>query len=140
MKTLPPGFVARPTGPAAVMVSLSVLALPTPCRDRYRQEFRAELCCLPIGRQVLQATGLLVGSVALRRALKEEAMSISPEAAKPLSCRLGRHHFSMVDDQNPEDRRIHHFECRDCGKVKEIGPDYQPSDGNWLAKGSLGGW
>ena len=140
MKALPPGFVATPTGPASVLVSLSVLTLPPRCRDRYRQEFRAELSCLPFGRQILQATGLLLGSVALRHAVKEEDMSISPEAAKPLACRMGRHHFLLVDDQNPEDRRIHHLECRDCGKVKETGPDYQPSDGNWLAKGSLGGW
>ncbi len=135
MKAPPPGFVSSPTGPASAMVSLSVLALPSRCRDRYRDEFCAELCCLPIGRQILQAAGVLVGAVALRRALKEEDMSISPRPAKHLTCRVGRHHYLLIDDENPEDRRIHHLECRDCGKIKESGPDYQPSDGRWLAGG-----
>ncbi len=140
MKQPQPGFVATPTGPASAMVFIAVLALPSTCRDRYRDEFRAELCCLPVGRQILEAAGLLAGTVALRHALKEEDMSTSPEPARHLTCRIGRHHYLFIDDENPEDRRIHHLECRDCGKVKDPGPDYQPTDGTWLAKGSLGGW
>lgn len=140
MKQPPPGFVMTPCGPASIMVRISVLTLPRASRDRYCDEFRAELCCLPVGRQILQAVGLFVGSMALRLALKEEDMSISPEAGKHLTCRIGRHHYLLIDDENPEDRRLHHYECRDCGRIKERGPDYQPSDGNWLAKGSLGGW
>lgn len=140
MKRPPPGFLTTPTGPASLLVSISVLALPSNCRDRYRDEFRAELCYLPIGRQIPEAAGLLAGAVALRHALKEADVSISAEPVRHLTCRIGRHHYLFIDDQNPEDRRIHHFECRDCGKVKEQGPDYRPTDGSWLTKGSLGGW
>lgn len=140
MKQLPPGYVATPAALASALVSISVLALPSSCRDRYRNEFNAELCCLPLRRQIFQAGGLLAGTLALRHALKEEDMSISPQPGKHLTCRIGHHQYLFIDDKNPEDRRIHHFECRNCGKVKEEGPGYQPSDGNWLAKGSLGGW
>lgn len=140
MKNPAPGFVATPTPLASAMVSVSVLALPSTSRDRYREEFRAELCALHVGKQIVEAAGIVICALALRRALKEEEMSISPQSAKHLTCRIGRHHYLLIDDENPEDRRIHHRECRDCGKVKEAGPDYTPTNGNWLARGSLGGW
>ena len=43
--------------------------------------------------------------------------------------RIGRHHYVLVNDENPENRQIRHLECRACRKIKKVGSDYTPSDG-----------
>jgi len=43
--------------------------------------------------------------------------------------RIGRHHYVLVDDENPENRQIRHLECRASPKIKKDGSDYTPTDG-----------
>lgn len=35
-------------------------------------------------------------------------------------CRLGRHHYVGVMDDNPEMRGQGHLECTRCGRVKDV--------------------
>jgi hypothetical protein len=64
---------------------------------------------------------------------KERDMtSIGP--ATSWICRLGRHHYVLISDQNLENRRSTHLECSRCGKLKEI-KEYRPTDGTHLAGG-----
>jgi hypothetical protein len=131
------GPMRRPTPIAGAMVALTVRVLPPGHRDRYDDEFRAELCLLRPRRQIPQATGLLVGAVTLRGALKERDMSIEMNSIKFWKCRIGRHRYRLVTDDNPENRRSSHLECTRCLKFKEI-KEYTPSDGKYLTGGGIG--
>lgn len=42
-----------------------------------------------------------------------------------LRCRLGRHHYVGVMDDNPERRGQGHLECTRCGHVKDL-PSHEP--------------
>lgn len=119
MNPPPPGFLPRPCWPAAVLVACATRALPAGQRDRYRAEFDAELCVLPRRGQLVTAAGLAAGALALRRALHdpEEGLTMAPH--RPLRCRLGRHAYQRVNDDNPESRITQHLECARCGKLKE---------------------
>ena len=59
-----PGAVAR------CLLWMTVAALPADARDRYREEFRTELCEYGPIAQIAQAASLLRGSIPLRQALK----------------------------------------------------------------------
>ena len=52
-------------------------------------------------------------------------------------CRLGRHRYRVINDQNPENRASTHLECTRCLKFKEV-TEYQPSDGKYLTGGGIG--
>lgn len=39
---------------------------------------------------------------------------------KDMRCRMGKHHFVGVPDDNPEMRGQGHLECTRCGQVKDI--------------------
>ncbi len=119
------------------MVTLTVRMLPPGHRDRYEDEFRADLCLLPRRRQIPQATGLLVGAISLRKALKEPEMSVEMKSVKFWKCRLGRHRYKLITDDNPENRSSSHLECSRCLKFKEI-KEYSPSNGQYLAGGGIG--
>lgn len=128
---------ARPMALAGAIVGLAVRALPAEHRDRYDDEFRADLCCLPRGRQIPQAAGLLVGAFGLRSALLDR----DPSTAKSVRywrCRLGRHRYLVISDNNPENRRSSHLECSRCLRFKEIKEYDLPKDGRWLAGGGGG--
>lgn len=131
MTALPPGFTRTSNAPASVLIWLAVRPLPAAYRDRYRDEFRAEVCCLGNRQQVSEAASFLAGSFALRLSLREDAMTNGINTGKAVGCRLGRHHYQMVSGDNDENRKDRHKECRHCGKVKEVDM-YQPSDGKYF--------
>ena len=122
---------ARPTGIAGALVTLTVRMLPAEHRDRYDAEFRADLCVLTPGRQIVQAGGLLVRGRALRGALEEEEMAGEMKSARYWLCRLGRHKYRLVSDDNEENRRSFHSECTRCLKFKEL-KEYEATDGKYL--------
>lgn len=42
------------------------------------------------------------------------------DAHHDLRCRLGRHHYLGVMDDNPEKRGQGHLECTRCGHIKDL--------------------
>lgn len=42
------------------------------------------------------------------------------DAHPDLRCRLGRHHYVGVMDDNPEKRGQGHLECTRCGHIKDL--------------------
>src|SRR6478752_7132993 len=112
----------RPVAAARYLVNATVLVLPPDVRDRYRQEFYAELCELGAFWQVLSAADLMGGSLALRQALQDrEVVSAPPVAVIDWRCRLGRHHYLSHAEDKPEVRGQSVLECTRCGK-HEDGP------------------
>src|SRR6478609_4948156 len=121
---------------AGAVVAIAVQVLPAAHRDRYSDEFRADLSVLKHGRQLPYAFGALVSAVPLRRAVKPD----SDEAARSVvywKCRWGRHRWMVVNDDNPEQRKGTHKECRRCLKLKDIN-QHDPTSGQWV--GAAGGW
>jgi hypothetical protein len=107
------------------MLALVVLVVPAGSRDRYREEFRSELAELGWASQVFQAGSLLVGSVSLRKALSGVDVIEDLTARLDWRCRLGRHRYLRVQDDNPEMRGRGYLRCDRCGKPKdknEYGP------------------
>ena len=49
-------------------------------------------------------------------------------------CRVGRHHYDVVQDDNPEMRGGSHLECARCGHVKDVA-SYAPPPAGGLAGG-----
>ena len=129
-------MTAQPNALAGVLVSVAVRILPTQHRDRYDDEFRADLCCISRTRQIPQAAGLLVGAFALKSALLD-ADPATADSVTYWRCRLGRHRYRVVSDDNLENRRSSHLECSRCLKFKEI-KEYAPTDGRWLGGGGIG--
>jgi hypothetical protein len=108
------GFWPRHTLQAATRV------LPGSTRDRYRQEFLAELYGLGRARRLHHTAGVLSRSWALRTAINtasEEAAAdmeiVFPRHRRPLSCRLNlRHRWATLrtEDGKP------YLQCQRCGK------------------------
>ncbi len=94
-----------------------VQILPTTSRDRYREEFRSELSELGPAAQLFQAGTLLVGSVSLRKALSGMDVIEDLTVTRSWRCRLGRHHYVRVQDDNPEMRGRSYERCARCGKT-----------------------
>ena len=42
-----------------------------------------------------------------------------PEQAPDWRCRMGRHHYADVPDDNPETRGRSHSECTRCGQIRD---------------------
>lgn len=114
-----PGFVRTPTPLAAALIAASVLPLPAQCRDRWRDEYRAELVDLPRSHQIIQAASALAGSFSLRSAVMATGSKNDALAIKPWSCRLRHHRYYTVNQDNEENRKYQHRECIHCGKIKE---------------------
>jgi hypothetical protein len=55
-----------------------------------------------------------------------------------MRCRLGRHHYVGVQDDNPEMRGQGHLECTRCGHIKDI-DSYGPMPPEALGGGGAGG-
>lgn len=106
---------ALPTG----LITLATRLLPPDCRDRFYDEFRADLCYLPWHSRTAHAGSLLLGALPLRRALQEESVSAAEKVSTAWECRLGRHRYRLVNDDNPENRKSSHLECVRCLKFKE---------------------
>ena len=133
MSELPPGFIRTPTPLAAALIAVSVLPLPAQSRDRWRDEYRAELVGLPRTRQVAEAASALAGALNLRSALTATDPDSALNPRTPWSCRFGRHRYHTINQDNPEYRKYRHRECIACGKIKE-GPaaDYPRTDRKFM--------
>ncbi|ACV81604.1 hypothetical protein [Nakamurella multipartita] len=59
------------------------------------------------------------------------------DAHHDLRCRLGRHHYVGVMDDNPEKRGGSHLECTRCGHIKDVNEYGPPPPGTAL--GTVGG-
>ena len=112
-KTWAAGFWPRHAVQAATRV------LPGATRERYRQEFLAELYGLGRTRQLRHAAGVLSRCWALRAAINtpSEAAAadmelVFPRQRRPLFCRLNRHRWETfrTEDAKPYRR------CQRCGK------------------------
>jgi len=112
----------RPHVPARWVLAVVVSVLPAGSRDRYREEFRAELAELGPLSQLFQAGTLLVGSVSLRKALSGMDVIEDLTMGKTWWCRLGRHHYLPVQDDNPEMPGRTFLRCSGCQKPKELPP------------------
>jgi hypothetical protein len=117
------GIGPRPCPPARLLLWLTVPAIPMVFRDRYREEFGAELADLRPPAQVFHAGSLLVGSVSLRRALSQVNVIEDLTVQRSRRCRLGRHHYFGVADDNPEVRGRLFLKCERCGRTKDFVKD-----------------
>ncbi len=113
-----------------------VLVLPASSRDRYREELRCELCEFGWLSQVFQAGTLLVGSVSLRKALSGMDVIEDLTELRSWRCRLRRHHYLPMQDDNPEMRGRGYLRCNRCGKAKDSN-DYGPMPGTSLGVGGV---
>jgi hypothetical protein len=107
------GFWSRHTVQAATRV------LPGATRDRYRQEFLAELYGLGRARQLRYALGVLSRCWALRAAINTPSDAtaadmelVFPRHRRPLPCRLNRHRWETLrtEDGKP------YLHCQRCDK------------------------
>jgi hypothetical protein len=119
MNELPPEFIRTPTPLAAALIALSVLPLPAESRDRWSDEYRAEIVGLHRTRQIAEAASAVAGSFALRSALRSVDSENVLVPTTAWSCRVGRHRYRTVNQDNPENRKYQHRECVICGKLKE---------------------
>ena len=134
-----PRPVSTPWAPvqpwASRMVRLATHALPAGAvRDRYRQEFLAELAGMSGIHQARHAAGILTHSLALRSAVRgartgsvEDVMS---RPTKPLLCRTNaRHHWEWAT--TPDGER--YIRCGRCLKEKD-----SSAGGQWTGGASMG--
>ena len=124
----------QPAAPARWILATALLVLPSgEIRDRYREELRVELSEIGGGAQVFQASSLLVGSLKLRSAVKDRDLPV--ESPRPnWRCRIGRHTYLLVQDDNPEMRGRAYYRCARCGKPKDP-PTYGPPPPGMLGDG-----
>lgn len=99
-------------------VALASRALPAgSTRERWREEFWADLQVLGRRQQATYTVGVLANAWALRSALRKgepNIMGKTESARPPLTCRLNlRHQWRVVstEDGNP------HWECTACHKL-----------------------
>ena len=71
-------------------------------RDRYREEFRSELSELRWPAQMWQAGSIVMGAGALRHALMAREVTMTEKAHRDWRCRIGRHAYIALRDENPE--------------------------------------
>jgi hypothetical protein len=128
---------ARDTTPAARwpsrLVRLAARALPAgAARNRYRDEFLAELHGLPRRQQIRHARGVLAHAVALRAAVTAEPLAggldvvASTAVRMPLRCRLDLHH-DWRTRRNEDGERFR--QCTKCGRDQYRGNGPQDESG-----------
>ncbi len=127
----------RPGHLAGGVIAVAVQMLPAEHRDRYSDELRADLCLVGKGRQMSYALGMLAGAPSLRHAVKAQDDESAARSVTYWKCRLGRHRYVVVNDDNPEFRASTHKECSRCLKFKEI-KEYEHTDGAYLTGGGMG--
>jgi hypothetical protein len=115
----------RPGPAARYLIAMTIVVLPADARDRYREEFRTELCELGFIAQIAVAASLLRGSIFLRRALMEREMVAAEPRRVDWRCHLGRHHYVRKVDDNPDMHGQTYLECTRCGR-HEDGPPARP--------------
>ena len=101
------------------MVVLATRTLPASQRERYRQEFNAELHFIPPADQLRYASQVLTRSWPLRAALTGPALATIGESTmetiptRPLTCRLHlRHHWRRCFSEDG----ARYTACTKCGK------------------------
>jgi hypothetical protein len=106
------------SGPDRV-VRLAARALPAgELRDRYRQEFLAELHACRSGAQLRYAVAVLTHVLALRIAVGGDRLrleSLRFGKHRPLLCRLHLHHFEPCHNPDGE----FYLRCRRCGEDRD---------------------
>jgi hypothetical protein len=125
----------RPSRTAVRLVRIAARALPADGRrERYRDEFVAELYGLSTARQLRHAVGVVVLARSLRSALLSAPspslleVAVAPvKAARPLLCRLNLRHKWRIDSSEDGGRFRH---CVRCGKDWYRGG---PDQGHWMA-------
>ena len=137
MNEPPPGSVRTPTRLAAALIAPSVLPLPSDFRDRWSDEYRAEIIDLSRTRQIGEAVSALSGSFALRSALTADPETVPP-SRRAGPAESGATVTRGVNEDNPENRRYQHRECVICGKIKE-GPtaDFPRTDRSFMGGGGI---
>lgn len=111
---------AEPGRVAGWMIGLAVRFLPRGrARERYRQEFLADLHHLGPRRQWRYAVGVAAQVLPLRVALERSATSaweslVGPRQRKPWPCRLNLRHRWVV--QYSEDGTSRYRTCSKCHK------------------------
>jgi len=84
-------------------------------RDRYREEFRSELSELRWPAQMWQAGSIVMGAGALRHALMAREVTMTEKAHRDWRCRIGRHAYIGLRDENPELYGRPYQACVRCG-------------------------
>ncbi|GAA1878834.1 hypothetical protein [Lapillicoccus jejuensis] len=95
--------------------------LPAEVRERYLDEWRADLAWAPQHEVLPYAVGVLARVLALRAALRED-----DAPGLPVLCRLHLHREIEVHD-NPEDPQVVSRECCRCGRVRDAW--FEPAGG-----------
>lgn len=114
----------RPNALARCLVAPAVQVLPRDRRERYREEFRTELCELGGPAQISAAASLLRGSLSLRYALLDRQVAAQSVTRRPISCRFGRHHYVGRRDVALAKEQHHlSYRCVRCGSYFERKPD-----------------
>ena len=112
--------MSSPRRTAVLAVHLSTRVLPAEtARERYRQEFVAELHELDESRQLRYAARVVSRAWALRRAVTEENTMEAEHAkqkTRPLHCRLHLYHHHRKT--STEDGQVL-LACVDCGHIKD---------------------
>ena len=129
--------VHRPGHLAGGVLTMAILMVPKSQRDRYDDEFRADLYLVNHGRQLPHALGVLAGTLALRRAIHATDAEAAARSVTYWRCRLGRHHYTVVNDDNPENRKSTHRECTRCLKSKKDNTEFEKEkvyggNGAWI--------
>ena len=109
----------RPNPVARCLVGPAVQVLPRDHRDRYREEFRAELCELGGTDQVAAAASLLRGCLSLRYALLDRQVAAQARAPRSMRCRLGRHQYTVQRDVALAKDHHMSYRCMRCGAYYE---------------------
>jgi len=92
------------------------------------------------GRKSIPATSRIARATQSRRRgsliqlLKEIDMDDYAQSVTSWKCRLGRHTWLVVNDDNPEQRQNTHLECSRCSKVKDQ-TQFEHTKATWLSSG-----
>ena len=109
----------RPNPVARCLLWPAVQVLPRDHRDRYREEFRTELCELGGPGQVAAAASLLRGCLSLRYALLNGQFAAQVMARRSMRCRLGRHDYAGQRDVDLDKEHHTSYRCLQCGRYYE---------------------
>lgn len=128
----------RPRAFPQLLLSAAARMLPGgSIRNRYRQEFAAELYGMPAARQRVYAWRVMLSSWSLRAAVsnpqKARTTVLSLLRRKPLLCLLNVKHHWMPQWTSEGER---YERCALCEKIRN---DYStgPKNSNWLAAGMM---
>lgn len=98
-------------------VTIATRVLPAgPTRDRYRQEFIADLHVMALPKQATYTLGVITNAWALRAAVAEDshvAKEATMKTQHPLTCRFNLHHDWHTYSTEDGGR---YRQCTRCGK------------------------